>query len=126
MACGPKKPLARTFKLLFARLDDVPPDAVVWMPAHTAEHKVGVSRLSNGELLTFPDRNANQRADAEAKAAARQFAVSREIIQDVQHKTRVVTETAKWLGHATWLATHGEPPAPRDSEASKAMAKLAK
>ena len=126
VACGPKKPLARTFKLLFARLDDVPPEAVVWMPAHTAEHKVGESRLSNGDLLTHPDRNANQRADTEAKAAARVYALSREVILDVQHKARVVQETAKWLGHATWLATHGEPPAPRDSEASRATAMLAK
>ena len=125
-ACGPHRPLARVYGMLFTQLDDVPVESVVWMPAHTAECKVGKTVLSNGALLTHPDRQANQRADTEAKAAARQYALSPDVIQDVQHKARVVLESAKWLGHATWLATHGQPPAPRDSEASKMAAKVAR
>ena len=117
--CGPSRPLAGVFNMLFARLDDVPTHSVVWMPAHTAQCKVGEAVLSNGALLTHPDRLANQRADSEAKTAARQFALDPEVISDVQHKARVVFDSACWLGHATWLATHGEPPMARDSEASR-------
>ena len=126
VACGPHRPLSRVLSMLFTQLDDVPSQHVVWMPAHTTESKVGETLLSNGAVLTHPDRQSNQRADTEAKAAARVFAMDPEVIKDVQHKARVVEESAKWLGHATWLATHGDPTAPRDSQASRMSANIAR
>ena len=126
LACGPNRPLTRILNLLFVQLDDVPSQSVVWMPAHTSEAKVGVAVLSNGAALTHPDRQSNQRADTEAKAAARLYAVHPDVMEDVRHKARVVEESAKWLGHATWLATHGQPTAPRDSQASRIAANIAR
>ena len=123
-SCGPTRPLAIIYRLLFSQLDDVPASSVIWMPAHTIEGKVGKTQLSNGAVLTHPDRQANQRADEEAKAAARQYALPTGVLDDIQHKARVVAESAKWLGHATWLATHADPPMTRDSDASRITANL--
>ena len=36
--------------------DDLDPEEVVWMPAHTTASSVGVATLSNGAKLTEPKR----------------------------------------------------------------------
>ena len=49
--------------------DDGGEPAVVWMPAHTKEHHIGVLELSDGTPLSSQDFGGNREADRLAKLA---------------------------------------------------------
>ena len=121
-ACAANRPLARIYKQLFHHIDDVPAASFVWMPSHTSAANVDRTRLSNGKFLSHTDRRANALADKHAKIAAASFAVSRQQRDKLREQDKVVTEAARWLGWATWAATHDNDSGGRDSVASRAAA----
>ena len=71
------------------------------MPAHTAEHDVGVLLKSNGEALTGADRRANDIADSLAKAAALGRRLGQDLLDRLQQEAAEVTEMAVWLAKVT-------------------------
>ena len=71
-------------------LDDVPNDHIVWLPAHTALHRVGKAELSNGQTLSHLDRIMNARADELAKEAVEEHRVPLRIRQAVQAREEEV------------------------------------
>jgi hypothetical protein len=71
------------------------------MPAHTAEHHVGASVLSNGQLLSAADRYGNFHADRLAKAAAGEERVPELIRHLLQCRVAEVVDMATWLGKVT-------------------------
>ena len=96
--------LARAWAPIALHLEDADADAVVWMPAHTAQQQVGVARLSDGCRLTQEDRDQNAEADRLAKLAVeadRVPAATRKVL--LAHAARVV-DVAKWIGTATLAA----------------------
>ena len=127
-----QRPLARVFGLLITALDGTPASDVVWMPAHTAVHDVGVRCLSDGSLLTWHDRLGNSMADELAKAAALAHRVPARVRQSIREEEELVDGTARWLAHVTLLANaqpapDGAPIVPlRDSAASRQAANVAK
>ena len=122
-ACAANRPHARVSGLLHAAFDDTPPDLVTWVPAHTAEHEVGVTPTGSGQLLTRIDRYCNGLADSHAKIAARHTRVSKQVRDKIDITKRGVTIATCWLGEATWRANNGGPAHNlRDSTASRASA----
>ena len=100
--------LARALAPIALFLEDASADAVVWMPAHTAQHQVGVARLSNGEPLTEEDRSCNAEADRLAKLAVEEDrlpAGTRKLL--LAHASKVV-DVAAWIGTATLAANQLE------------------
>ena len=56
-------------------LEDVDPNDLTWMPAHTAKKQVGVMRKGDGQLLTASDRASNELADKHTKLAVAEHRV---------------------------------------------------
>ena len=54
------------------------------MPAHTSATDVGTKHLSNGQRLTAVDRRANVMADLLAKAAAAEYMLPKDPLQQLQ------------------------------------------
>ena len=81
--------------------DTAGPMQVVWMPAHTAAHDVGVRVKSDGTLLTAVDRRANDLADKLAKAAAAGRRFQEEVRRRLREEADQVTEMAVWLARVT-------------------------
>ena len=121
-ACAANRPLARVFRLVHTALDDVRPDDVVWMPAHTKHAEVGVRELGNGTVLTERDRRGNEIADVHAKAAVAAHRVPRERVEAFRLHCEAAQRAARWLGRVTWLASNQPAPCTRDSIASRATA----
>ena len=89
MARSDRNPLARVCALLTTTFDDAPEDKVIWMPAHTAKHHVGVKRLGNGRYLTEDDMRYNDRADKLAKYQAATHAPHTDRTKHVAKHTHV-------------------------------------
>ena len=81
--------------------DTAGPMQVVWMPAHTAAHDVGVRVKSDGTLLTAVDQRANDLADKLAKAAAAGRRFQEEVRRRLREEADQVTEMAVWLARVT-------------------------
>lgn len=47
--------LVRVFNFMFKSLYDV--EDVVWVPAHSSEHEIGIKMIRNGRKLTAIDRD---------------------------------------------------------------------
>ena len=89
-----------------------------WTPAHLSQNSIGLDAGDNGRPITAVDWRANRLADALAKQAASQHAVS-------QHTVRLVTAAeaaAKYafalLGAVTWRANHHRVQVPINGELS--------
>ena len=122
-ACSGRRPLARVMGLLHSALDDTPRSNVVWMPAHTAAHQVGIAHRGDGSILTSADRYCNALADSHAKIAARHSRVSKALRDDLHSHSCGIVLAMRWLGVATWDANHSGPNSNlRDSTASKSAA----
>ncbi len=121
-ATSAARPLARVFNLLLPAVDDKPPQAFVWMPAHTLAASVGVAALGDGSRLTAVDRSANQGADLGAKLAVEAHRVALPIRRAYKAHDAKVTALAKWVGKVTYHANHRPREPHRDSEASRAAA----
>ena len=115
---------ARVNALMLAALDDTPPDAVVWMPAHTGEKDVGKARLGDNSLLTAVDRRSNGQADEWAKEAAMKHRVPENIRKKVKEHEDLITKTAMWVAKATYGANHNIDEPRRDTEATTSRAGL--
>jgi hypothetical protein len=74
------------------------------MPAHTAEHEVGILVKSDGTALTAHDRRANAAADRFAKTAAEGRKFKRNLIDMLTREADEVTEMAIWLAKITLAA----------------------
>eukprot|EP00973_Karenia_brevis_P064966 9022290-Karenia_brevis.AAC.1 len=106
-AGAPSRRYARVWTTIASSTDDGEvPLQVVWMPAHTALHDVGVLHKSDGTPLSSHDRDANDRADRLAKSAAATHRVSLAIRKKIQHEAREVSEMIVWLAKATEYANH--------------------
>ena len=102
-ATGPKRPLARVHGLMLAALEGVPLEAFAWMPAHTRPSQIGVIALSNDDLLTEIDRDANEESDVHAKAAVEAHRVQEELRDAVALRDSELDTAAKWLGRVTYI-----------------------
>ena len=114
---------------IFNNIDDVDRSAIVWMPAHTATKDIGNVYISNGQPLTSIDRYSNAIADKHAKVAAARYAAHEDVVKTLEQYYDDVVEALKWLGLASWTATHAEiagVPAVRDSDASRLKADVSK
>ena len=130
-ACSAFRPLARVFNLVFDIMEHkgVEDSMVVWMPAHTSQANVGRLTLSNGDRLSPIDRHANDLADSHAKIAARAYAADPAVLEQVKQYQEDVAQALRWLGIATWAATHGREAGlvtARDSSASRLRAGMVK
>ena len=121
-ATSAARPLARVFALLLTAMDDTPKGNVVWMPAHTALHAVGVLLLGNGQALTQADRDLNARADKLAKEAVEEHRIPKYIRELLETHDARVSDTVKWLATATVLANNQSGYAKRDTQACKRAA----
>eukprot|EP00929_Paragymnodinium_shiwhaense_P102607 TRINITY_DN65803_c0_g1_i3.p1 TRINITY_DN65803_c0_g1~~TRINITY_DN65803_c0_g1_i3.p1 ORF type:complete len:967 (+),score=210.69 TRINITY_DN65803_c0_g1_i3:52-2952(+) len=122
-ATSDKRPHARVHALLFAALDSTPPEAMVWMPAHTTEADVGRAELGDGSLLSAQDRWANAEADKLAKKAVEQHRVPKHLRDELKKREELVESTARWVAMATWAAgSQAEFPF-RDTDASRTAAR---
>ncbi len=115
-AIGPKRPLARVWRMLHVAMDsDEAISRVVWLPSHRCSADVGRAVLSDGSLLTEFDREGNNKADLLAKAAAK--AVRAPLAERLAVVTTecAATWAATMIGRLTWAANHGDGQPPRDS-----------
>ncbi len=110
------------FKMVFSAIDDVPPEAFVWMPARTRRHDVGRLLLGDGTPLAERDRRANSMADVLAKRAVAAHRVSKATRQCVEAEDDRVRAAAMWLGRVAHLANNRAGAPHRDSEASRRRA----
>ena len=104
-ATAPGRVLARVWAVVAAPGGGAVPD-IIWMPAHTAEHDVGVLLKSNGEALTEADRRTNDAADSLAKAAARGRRLQQDLRDRLQREAAEVSEMALWLAKVTVRANN--------------------
>ena len=100
--------LARAWAPIALYLEDATPGSVVWMPAHTQEHAVGTTRLSNGQLLSAEDRTFNGEADRLAKLAVEEDRVPIAVRKRLLAQVKRVSDVAEWIGRATLAANHFE------------------
>ena len=63
------KPLARVHRCMHDIMDDVPFEAVIWMPSHVKKGECGQTLRGDGFLLAETDVEFNDAADRLAKAA---------------------------------------------------------
>ena len=95
MATSGKRVQARMYKLLFSVFDEADTHRIVWMPAHTKEHEVGVTAIGNGRKLTWIDRRTNQEADKLAKLAVTEHRVLEHIRTTISNHEALQAATAK-------------------------------
>ena len=89
------------------------------MPAHKSAAHVGKLRLSNGELLTQMDVDANDKADKLAKQAVEEHRVSAIEVKNLKDAENDAWHKAKWIGRVTSLACNIEAFPFKDNEASR-------
>ena len=106
-ASAPNRHYARSWVSIASATDEGEnPVPITWMPAHTAEADVGHLVKSDGCTLTLQDRNANDKADLLAKAAAIGRRHSRTLRETIQREAAEVAGMAVWLAKATQHANH--------------------
>ena len=103
--------LARTWQHIISATDgclaDLPKNGrLVWMPAHTAEKKVGEVKKSNCKVMTWVDRKANNLADHLAKLAASTASLSYAAAQSLRRAETLLLHSAAHLGTTTWRANN--------------------
>ena len=86
--------------------DGQSPINILRMPAHTAEHEVGVRCKSDGTKLSQSDRKANAKADLLAKEAAGVNRVPKWIRDRIFNDAGQVSEMAVWIARVTQFANH--------------------
>ena len=109
--------LARVYRLVFASLHD--PERVVWIPAHTSEHDIGIKSIGDGRKLTAVDRDSNSLADRLAKLAVEEHRVPPVVLSAVNKHYKLQEDLVRWIGTAGVLANHSEGSPVRDTEASR-------
>ena len=88
--------------------DDLDPEEVVWMPAHTTAASVGVATLSNGAMLTELGRRGNVQVDMFAKKAVEEHRVPEAVLATIKQRHLFAQQTVKWIGMASHLANNFE------------------
>jgi len=116
-----RQKLARAWAPISLYLECTGSDNVVWMPAHTAEHDVGVLRLSDGQPLSEEDRAGNDEADRLAKDAVEAFRVPPALRSALSSYARKVIDVATWIGRATLAANEFETWQVRDGSVVKIL-----
>ena len=81
-------PLSKVHSLMFAELDDMEVDAMVWMPAHTKDSNVG-------HPLTHFDRVGNKEADRLAKLGANSHRAPEPIRRRIHDHIKLVEQAAR-------------------------------
>ncbi len=115
-ATAPSRPLARVWRMMLAGFGSGAGGAtVVWMPAHTAAHDIGVKLLSNGVALTRRDQLSNALADELAKRGAHQWRASAAVRARFVAAHVLAARAAVLVGHATWHANNAPQEPCRDS-----------
>jgi len=123
---SPTRTYARVWAVVKAASDDGTTTPIVWMPAHTAEHEVGIRVKSDGTVLTARDRHANDTADRFAKTAAEGRRFKRNLRDMVKQEAEELAEMAIWLAKVTMHANKFPLPdgtAIRDSQAAQPRAR---
>ena len=124
-ATADRRPLARVHAQMFAALEGVPPEAMVWMPAHTSEDDIGIALLGDGSRLSKVDRDSNAETDRLAKEAVKEHRVPKVIRDQLKRQDALTEATARWVARATHAAGHQKSMPFRDTEASRQMAAIA-
>ena len=104
-------PLARVWQMVFRAHDDSPFTReelrrVVWMPSHGSALTIGVSKRSDGRVVSPMDWRANRLVDALAKLAASSDMVDAGLVLKVERAARAVEHAVARLGHSTYAANH--------------------
>ncbi len=108
-ACGPKRSLARTWRMVADALDGQFRDAadkLVWMPSHESALSFSSARDSRGLAVTSVMWRANRLADVLAKAAASGNRLPTWATKLVTAAASLVKHRAARLGVATYRANH--------------------
>ncbi len=111
-----KAKLARVRGLVMQALDGQLREGVIdWMPAHTSEGTIGITRKRHGGAVTRVDWLANNLADALAKEQVIGCRVPREIREQLKREEESVERIAIAVGHITAAANahDGQQGAPR-------------
>ena len=103
-------------------LDDVPKEAVIWMPAHLKPGTCGTAVRGDGFLVEEVDVEANDAADKLAKAAVEKHRVPKMVRAAIKEHDDLVMENAMWIARAAAIASNQPGDPARDTEASKAKA----
>lgn len=96
------------------------------MAAHKSAAHIGKLMLSNGELLSQHDVDANDMADGFAKKAVEEHRVSTYEVEKWKSDEEEAWHLAKWIGRAVNLACNVEAFPFKDNEASRMRANAAK
>ena len=99
------------------------------MPAHTAEHEVGIRVKSDGSTLTARDRHANDTTDRFAKTAAEGRRFKRNLRDMLKQEAEEKAEIAVWLAKVILLANRfplQDGSAIHDSQAEQPRARRAR
>ena len=107
---------------MHAALDDVPPENVIWMPAHLKPGTCGTAVRGDGILVEEVDVEANGEADRLAKRAVAAHRVPTAIRGEVRQHSELVADNAMWIARATAVANNHQGDPNRDTEASKTRA----
>ena len=122
VACADNKPLARVHRFMHDILDDVPNEAVIWMPSHVKKGQCGQTVRGDGFLLTEADVEGNDMADRYAKAAVDAHRVPYRTRQAIAAHDVLTTDNAIWIARATVIANQQPGDPGRDTQASRAKA----
>ena len=125
-ATADRRKHARVHRLMLEAWDDLDPEEVVWMPAHTTASSVGVATLSNGAQLTELDRRGNAQADMLAKKAVEEHRVPEAILATLRQQHALAQQTVKWIGLASHLANNFEEAPYRDTSVTKTGTHMAR
>ena len=121
-ATSAKRPHARVNALLHTAFDDTQAESVVWMPAHTREHDVGVRLRGDGHSLTAHNRHGNDLADGHAKVAVEEHRAPAALRAAVRSRLAEARSIAVLVARATHLASNMPDLPTRDAGTSRAAA----
>ena len=121
-ACADNKPLARVHRFMHDIMDDVPFEAVIWMPSHVKKGHCGQIVRGDGFLLTETNVAFNDAADRLAKAAVEAHRGPHRIRMAIEAHDALTTENAMWIARATVIANQQPGDPVRNTQASRAKA----
>ena len=113
---------ARVYVLIFAAIDDLPLEFIIWMPAHQGKKAIGKRLKSDGTYLTAEDVEFNDYADRWAKRGVSDHRVPFLAREAWRRCLEEVKSRAMWIGRVNSLANNLPTPPYSDSCSSRAAA----
>jgi hypothetical protein len=113
LATAAGRSMARLWSMIFHQLDDAgsrlrlqDEGGLVWMPAHTAQSKIGIVHMSDGAVVSAVQWRGNRLVDIAAKKAAACHTVDKDVMRAIDTAEQIAWFGAAGLGIVTHAANN--------------------